>query len=226
MSAADSFTLFGALPLELRQQIWCEALSVRTVWAAIRNPAGVNHAQFSMAYIGPAPYLAGLSSKEARRLLEQTYMKPIRRPSAGVYWVDMDHTVVYLGDFSDTMKVIDSFHADDLCRFKHVALEWTQFDRLARACQHLARTCPALCTIIVHQAETKARAVAGGPSSRSLSLETAAEYANIPSRNNSELGYKGLDTDYLRSLLMAYFGASPPRLHMLPPGSAKTSYWS
>jgi hypothetical protein len=163
-----------------------------------------------MAYIGSAPYLAGLSSKEARRLLEQTYMKPIRRPSAGVYWVDMDYTVIYLGDFSDAMKVMDSFHADDLCRFKHVALEWSQFDRLARACQRLARTCPALCTIIVHQAETKAQAVADGPFSRSLSLETAIDYATIPSHNNSELGYKGLDTDYLRSLLLVYFGASPP----------------
>ena len=190
MSAADSFTFFGALPLELRLQIWREALSVRTVWAAIRNPTSVDHPQFSMA------------------------------------WVDMDHTVVYLGDFSDAMKVMDSFHADDLCRFKHVALGWSQFDRLARACQRLARTCPALCTIIVHQAETKAQAVADGPFSRSLSLETATNYATIPSHNNSELGYKGLDTDYLRSLLLAYFGASPPRLHMLPPDLADSSHWS
>ena len=226
MSAADSFTFFGALPLELRLQIWREALSVRTVWATIRNPASVDRPQFTMAYIGSAPYLAGLSSKEARRLLEQTYMKPIRRPSAGVYWVDMDHSVVYLGEFSDAMNVMDSFHADDLCRFKHVALRWSQFDKLARACQRLARTCPALCTIIVHQAETKAQAVADGPFSRSLSLKTATDYATIPSHSNSELGYKWLDADYLRSLLLAYFGASPPRMHMLPPDLAESSYWS
>ncbi|CZT53420.1 uncharacterized protein RSE6_14970 [Rhynchosporium secalis] len=215
MSPANSFTLFGALPPELRLQIWREALSVRTVWAAIRNRA-------SMAYIGSALYLAGLSCKEARRLLEQTYIKPICQLSADVCWVDMNHTVVYLGDFFETMTVIDSFHADDLCRFKHVALRWSQFDRLARVCRRLAATCPALCTIVIHQTEPKAQPGAVSSFSRSLSHKTAIDYAIIFSHNNSALGYEGLDTDYLRSLLLAYFGASPPRLHMLPPDLAES----
>ncbi len=57
-------------------QIWREALSVRSVWAAIRNrvsdcdPTGVDYPLFIMTYVVPAPYLAGLSSKEAWRLLE------------------------------------------------------------------------------------------------------------------------------------------------------------
>jgi hypothetical protein len=217
------------MPLELRLHIWGEALSVRSVWAAVRNlasdcdPTGVDHPPFSMAYVGPAPYLAGLSSKEARRLLEQIYVKPIRGPSAGVYWVDMDQTVVYLGDSSDAMEIMDSFHANDLSRFKHVALVWSQFNRLARVCQRLARTCPALCTIVIHQVETEAKAIVNSPFSQPLSLETATYYATIPIHIRSELGYKKLDTDYLRSLLLEYFGASPPRLHMLPLDLADSS---
>jgi len=78
MSAADSFTYFHALPTELRLQIWGEALAVRSVWAAVRNYSAdrdlsASRLPFIMVYIGPAPYLAGLSSREARRLLEQSY---------------------------------------------------------------------------------------------------------------------------------------------------------
>lgn len=86
-----TFTLFCALPQEIRLQIWGEALSVRSVWTAIRNrasdsdPTGAVHPTFSMTYVGTAPYLAGLSSTEARRLLEQIYPKPILGPIAGVY---------------------------------------------------------------------------------------------------------------------------------------------
>ena len=71
MSAADSFTYFHALPLELRLQIWREALSVRSVWAAVPNDSAnrslsTSRLPFNMAYIGPAPYLVWLSRREAR----------------------------------------------------------------------------------------------------------------------------------------------------------------
>lgn len=77
MSAADSFIYFHALPTELRLQIWGEALAVRSVWAAVRNYSAdrdlsASRLPFIMVYIGPAPYLAGLSFREARRLLEQS----------------------------------------------------------------------------------------------------------------------------------------------------------
>lgn len=107
--------------------------------------------------------------------------------------------------------------------YRNVALAWSQFDKLARISQRLATTCPALCTIIVHQAETNAKALVNSPFSRDLSVETATYYANIPSHIGSELGYEKLDTHYLRSLLLEYFGASPPRLHMLPPDLADSS---
>ena len=232
MSALDSFNYFHALPPELRLQIWGEALSVRSVWAAVRNynadrDLSANRLPFIMVYIGPAPYLAGLSSREARRLLENPYVKPIRglfsglATSTGSYWVDLDTTVVYLGDSSDLTTVLNSFGADELSKFKHVALPWYQFGRLARTCQRLATMCPALRTIIIQRSETEA--VTNRPLRQPLSLETAAYYATIPEHAGPELGYEKLDAPHFRSLLLEYFGDSPPRLHLLSPDSANRS---
>ncbi|MCJ1401158.1 hypothetical protein MMC11_004370 [Xylographa trunciseda] len=214
MSAADSFTYFHALPPELRLQIWGEALSVRSIWAAVRNynadrDLSASRLPFIMVYIGLAPYLAGLSSREARRLLEQSYVKPI-------------HTaVVYLGDSSDATTVLNSFGADKLSKFKHVALPWYQYYRLARTCQLLATMCPALRTIIIQRSEMEA--ATNRPLRQLLSLETAAYYATISEYAGPELGYEKLDASYFRSLLLEYFGDSPPRLHLLSPDSANRS---
>ena len=86
-----------------------------------------------MSYAGPAPYSPGLSSKEALQILEQTYLKPIRGPSTGAQWVNMDQTVVYLGNSSDSVAVLDSFHADDLskCRFGMEPIRQTRQDQPA-----------------------------------------------------------------------------------------------
>jgi len=173
-----------------------------------------------MIFIGPAPYLAGLSSREARRLLEKSYVKPIRGPSsdlatsAGSYWVDLNATVVYLSDSCDAEPVLNSFGTDELSKFKHVALPWHQFGRLARTCQRLATQCPALRTIIIQRSGTE------GATNRPLSLEMAAYYATIPENTGPQLGNGKLDAPYLRSLLLEYFGDSPSRIHLLAPGSA------
>ena len=230
MSAADNFTCFQALPLELRLQIWKQALSVRSVWAAIHDcnadrDFGASRTPFIVAYIGPAPYLAGLSSREARRLLEQSYFKPLRGPRngsatrVGCYWVDLDTTVVYLGDASKATTVVNSFGVDELSKFKHVALRWYQFASLARTCQRLATLCPALRTIIVQLGEMEVATKL--PLYQPLSLETAAYYAALSEYAGPALGYEELDAPHFRSLLLEYFGDSPPRLHLLSPGSAK-----
>jgi len=232
MSAADSFTYFHALPPELRLQIWEEALSVRSVWAAVRNynadrDLSASRRPFIMVYIGPAPYLAGLSSREARRLLEQSYIKPIRGLSSGLgtsvgaYWVNLDTTVVYLGDFSDATTVLNSFGVDELSKFHHVALPWYQFGRLARTCQRLATICLALCIIIIQRCEKEA--ATNRLLRQPLSLETATYYATIPEYAGPELGYENLDAPHFWSLLLEYFGNSPFRLHLLSPDSANCS---
>lgn len=223
MPPAKAFTLFSTLPLELRLQIWSEALSFRSVWAVTHNrpsgvdQVGVNYPSFSMAHIGPAPYLAGLSSREARRMLEQAYIKPIRGPDSRPQWVNMDQTVVYLGDDFDAISVIDKFHAPDLSRFKHVALAWSQFYWISKACQRLANACPTLYSIIIRLPESDDKAADHRTFSNPLCPLTATYYAKIATYTNSELGYTGLDTDYFRSLLLEYFHASRPQLHILPP---------
>ena len=222
MPATTSFIYFAALPPELRVQIWREALSTRSVWAAARNrkadsDVSAGHPSFTMVHIVSAPYLAGLSCAEARRLLEQDYVKPIRRPlkgsaaSVGCYWVDLDSTVVYLGSSSDAMIFLNSFGEDELLRFKHVALTWYQFSGLARVCQHLARICPALRTIIMQNSETEAA------TNQPLRSETAAYFATIPDYVGPESELENLDTPYFRSLLLGYYSDSVrPRLHLLP----------
>ena len=208
---------------------------MRSVWAAVRNyntdgDLSASRLPFIMVYIGPAPYLAGLSSREARRLLEQSYVKPIRGLSSGLatgvgsYWVDLDITVVYLGDSSDATTVLNSFGSDELSKFEHVALPWCQFSWLARTCQCLATTSPALRTIIIQRSETEA--ATNQPLRQPLSLETAAYYATIPEYAGPEFGYEELDVPYLRSLLLEYFGDSPPRIHVLPPDSANPASYS
>ncbi|EXJ72245.1 uncharacterized protein A1O5_04749 [Cladophialophora psammophila CBS 110553] len=233
MSAADSFTFFHTLPPpELRLRIWRDALSVPSVWAAVhKNNTDRNLTAgclpFIMAYIGPAPYLAGLSSWEARRLLEQFYVKPIRGPSSGLatsagsYWVDLDTTVIYLGDSLDAMTVLNSFGADELLKFKHVALLWNQFGSVARTCQRLATICPALRTIIIQRDETEA--ATDQPLRQPLSVETAAYYATLPGYPSPDLGYEELDAPYFQSLILEYFGDSPPKFHLLSPDSTNRS---
>lgn len=107
---------------------------------------------------------------------------------------------------------MDSFYADDLSRLK-----------LARVCQRSTRTCLGFCTIVIHHVESEVKAIANWPLTQPLNLETATYYATIPINIRSELEYKKLETNYLRSLLLKYFGASPPRLHMLPPNLADFS---
>lgn len=205
---------------------------MRSVWAVIRShnadrDLSAGRLSFPMAYIGPAPYLAGLSSREARRLLEQFYVKPIREPcsglaaTAGYYWVDLETTGVYLGDFSDGTVVLNSFGADELSKFKHVALPWYQCGSLARTCQRLATVCPILPTTIIQRGETEA--ATNRTVRQSLSLKTAAYYATIPEYIRPELGCEELDTPYFRSLLLENFGNSPPRFHLLSPDSTKRS---
>ena len=136
---------------------------MRSVWAASRHNAvrslTTSPKPLSMVYVGPAPYLAGLSCKEARLLLENVYAKPIRRPydgfapSSNRYWVDFDRTVVCLGHALGGKIVLDKFRADEVSMFRHVALMWYDFAGLARTCQRLAAECPTLCTIIVNRRE-------------------------------------------------------------------------
>ncbi|KAF2241342.1 hypothetical protein BU26DRAFT_176574 [Trematosphaeria pertusa] len=227
MCAGDNFACFSALPPELRLLVWEHALSVWTVWAAAPNSAAGSHLTanrlpFTMAFVGPVPYLAGLSCREARRLLERSYVKPVLGPRGtatigDVYWVDLKKTVVYLGGGFNAIAVLDSFSAGGLSKFEHVGLSWYRFQRLARTCQRLAALCPGIRTVIIQRSESEI--ATNNSTYKPLSLETAAGFANIAEKSGPELGYEQLDTHHLRALLLDYFGDSPPMFHLLPPGS-------
>lgn len=206
----DSFTCFRALPPELRLKIWSEALSAPSVWVPDHNASRP---------VGQAPYLAGLACRESRQLLERLYVKPLPRGppgGSGVDWVNLETAVVYLGD--GAMKALDALGAGELARLRHVALRWRQFGRLARACQRLAAECPALRTIIVER-EGDGSAGDDVEVPRTLSPELAAYYASIPDWVGPEMSLETLDTPYFRSLVLEYFGDSPPKLHLVSPTS-------
>jgi hypothetical protein len=142
------------------------------------------------------------------------------------YWVNLNLTVVYLGNPVNTVEILANFNTRALSKFKHLALFWhnSQYSLLARACQHLATTCPALCTIIIQCCNRYERIPEGEsaePIQQPTTLERVAHYAEILTYMGRQLDWQTLDTPYLRSQLLQYFGTSPPKLHLLAPDSRR-----
>ncbi|KAF6811253.1 hypothetical protein CSOJ01_05811 [Colletotrichum sojae] len=232
MSATESFTLFGNLPTELRLTIWSEALSIRSVWAAVfdKDPPSP----------GTPPDLAGYDTDdldpeqlaELRANLEtpvgppppaMAYVGPASylaglacgesRP--GAYWVDPENTIVYLGRAPHARATLDALGADKLRQIRHVALRPCRYWSIAQACRRLAKECPALQTIIIHCDQL---GVVDEPAvSEDLSPELAAYYATIP---GSSIGVgdcsEMFDDVQLVWSLEPYFGDSPPTFHVVP----------
>jgi hypothetical protein len=167
MSRADTFTCFGALPKELRLQIWREAFCRPCVLAVVANRAApdVNGAVNSeglplpaLSFVGGAPYLAGLSCYEAKQLLERMLVRLTcttrglgTATGVGACWAYLDNTVVSLCHASYAVTVMNSFGLDQLSEFKHIALAWDQSGTWERACQRIATVCPSLRTLIVQR---------------------------------------------------------------------------
>lgn len=228
MDAAHLFTCFGALPPELRLQIWTEALSVPSVWAVNRkapetNNANTSHLPLIMNHVGPAPYLAGLACKESRRLMGQLYAKPIHRPThsaarSAIHWIDLQKTVVSLGDYRSAGALLDAFTFEDLARFRHVVLQSSRFSDMARLCQRLANSCPGLCTIIIHT--NHAGCLFTDLPCEPLTQDLGALFVNILEDPAAGLDCNHYDVVHFRSLLLRYFGDSPPTLHFASPTGA------
>ncbi|KAF6833928.1 hypothetical protein CPLU01_05223 [Colletotrichum plurivorum] len=178
MPTTDTFTLFGALPSELRLKIWSEALSERCVWAAVFDADG-EAGLSAMVHVGAAPHTAGLACRESRRLLEESYFKPLRVPelaAGGVYWVDFERTVVWLGqsEACAVYTVLAAFGKDVLSRIRHVAVLSVNIKASAmKVFFPLYTLCGGLRTIIVQRGDDAKRF------SR-LSPELAAYYATLP----------------------------------------------
>ncbi|KAK3899334.1 hypothetical protein C8A05DRAFT_18216 [Staphylotrichum tortipilum] len=235
----SSFKHFSALPAELRLQVWEAALAVPSVWAALPRPLpsdgledGSNTnpearaSAYTMAFVGPVPYMAGLACKEAWDLMNRSYGGPVHGPAGAPRitqpsWVNMDHTVVYLGDPLELMNSIRTFDAAALPRVQHVALTWrmSHMYLLSAACHRLTYACPRLRTLIIQTSEYHGTRENPGPAPpEPLGLERAAFYARLLAYTGPQLNYDGMDMAQFRRDLNYDLANPPPTVHVLGPG--------
>lgn len=225
-----SFWRFGSLPPELRLQIWEQILTVPTIWAATRNDDkhGEMRQPARLKTIGSNPFPAALACRESRRLLEQFFRMPIGVSSNTViisgtgltaHWMSLEWTVIYLGDTADATSMLDDLGAENVSRFKHVAMSnlepvaisSSRFSKLAKVCQHLAASCPALQTVIIRREQRQPGVddVLHEP----LGQNMVDLYAALSVQHQSQTGDDEPFAPHLRALLLEYFGDRPPILH-------------
>ena len=219
----DSFACFTAFPPELRFRIWENALLAWSFWSAARchapdpgpgtvsqhagHDASATRRPLPMAFVGPTPCLAGFSSREAWRLMRKLYQAPIRAlhcadNAAPVYWINLERTVVYLGDRHEAACVMANFGANDLAKFMHVVLLWHQFRGLVETCQSLSTSYPSLRTIIVQRvAEGPEQSIV--PFRNPLPPTLAAYYISLLEGSQPELPDDGcVDVAYFNCFSM------------------------
>ena len=112
----------------------------------------------------------------------------------GDYWVSLKWTVIYLGDATDAMSVLDDLGAENVSRFKHVAMSnlepvaisSSRFTKLAKVCQHLAASCPSLQTVIIRREQRH-------PGENEVHCESLSQmadlYAALSEQNQSQAGF-------------------------------------
>jgi hypothetical protein len=207
--------------------IWEEALSVRIALAVSVAPplapelalATNEDLGLVLDWIGPAPYPVGLSCNEARRVMEKSYVQlPAHAAAAAAatvsasaalphpHWLDPDKTVVHLGEWPGTGKVLTRLGADAASRLKHVGLDLhrMRFSDCSQVCRELKKHCPGLRTLVVEWR------IAGDGAEQP---RFHARYPLIPVCTGRELGYGLLDYLLLQLLLTA--SMQNPAFHVL-----------
>jgi hypothetical protein len=110
MSALTSFTRFGKLPAELRQQIWAVALSAPHI-LTVDDKTG-------LGFLGTSPGAIDLACREAREVAVRT-----RRTDGNFFHgTDLDTTVLYIG--ADEASYQMSLLREQQVPIKHVAYWW------------------------------------------------------------------------------------------------------
>lgn len=240
MATIGTFTRFPALPAELRIQIWTEALTESSVWAAaLTKPRNVHdggplpdHRSISMNCDGSSPHLVAFSCREARAVMQRIYKRPLRGPIMeatvqGAYWIHLDKAVITFVNSHDSLAILDRF-GSEIAGFQHVVLVWQDWTTQPRTCMRLAKSCPALRTVIVQRVESPKNRpysststtkcyVADAPVLLDLDAKIAARYSALAEYDGPELGDSDADTVRLRKSVLQYFADSPPRLHILAP---------
>lgn len=213
--------------------IWEHALSGWTVLASGQHCTASQGARTAdvpttMIRVGHAPYIAGLACVESRRLLKRSYTKLTVRHRrgynlSGVYWVNMNRTVLCLDASAYPVELLRMFDEEALLDLQNVVFRWTvrYIGPVTRACQLLATLSPALRTIVIQidkLRDAKERThLDGSWFSQPMSVATADYYSTIPDREGPELAFDGLDCAYLRAHLLEHFIHTAPKVHVLPP---------
>ncbi|KAF2657994.1 hypothetical protein K491DRAFT_776735 [Lophiostoma macrostomum CBS 122681] len=231
MSVENTFTCFNALPAELRLAIWEYALSEWVFWAATTNGPKERHLESPnsepthMEFIGSTPYVAGISCREARRVLEQAYSKLCLKPATpitgpGTYWLDFKRTVVYLGADTHAVTILDSFDTDTLSKLEHVGVSLDR--RLFSTCRKLEESCPNLQTLIVRRLEYSFRKRTN--IYRPVDLGTATQFVGIAENSLHDLeGGRYQNATNIRARILRYFGGSKLKVYFLP---IETTRWA
>ncbi|KAJ4306370.1 hypothetical protein N0V88_001170 [Collariella sp. IMI 366227] len=144
-----------------------------------------------MHFVGPKPFLVGLTCKEARQVMEKIYI-PLTRSRAGsvttTHWIDPDMTVVHFGDCDAGIAVLCDLLADGASKLKHVAVRWYfgYLPQIIRFSRQLEDRCPGLHTLVIRQAFKPTPA--DDTAQRPLPVESASVLALAPTDDKENFG--------------------------------------
>jgi hypothetical protein len=140
MANLKTFSHFPKLPLETRRRIWQHALSVPDLWVVRDKDHDTKQEYYSdydddadeeegdrwpsnvtptMTFLGPAHYLLGHSCREARQVMETSYMQfDSVRGGVASPWFTVEETVIFVSDGFDMTTALAGFGVDEVARFK------------------------------------------------------------------------------------------------------------
>ena len=156
MANLKTFSYFPKLPSETRRRIWQLALSVPDLWVVREKyydfllesyydsreeddeeegeeddeeeDRWPSYLTPTMTFLGPAHYLLSHSCREARQVMEESYMQfDSVRGGVASPWFTIEGTVQFLSDGFDMTTALAGFGVDEVARFKH--LKWGESAR-------------------------------------------------------------------------------------------------
>jgi hypothetical protein len=225
MADERKFTCFRALPAELRDQIWEEALLDTkdwTVWGILKSAPfrGKSHRP-ALGFMGATHHTIGMSCREARDVQQRFKAKGLLEVQ-----VDFSNTVVCLGRDQSALAftkdpTCHGISDEDFSKIEHVVILHTCRDICAptwgrqnlrntlQASQNLLWMCERLRTIIIERSES--------PEGREpLGIEKAARLVEIAKNDEPEVGPGKMECPGYRGRLYGSSWRSRTKIHIIP----------
>ncbi len=226
---SSNFTLFSALPPELRIRIWQCALSEPAVAAVRRNRTDkqVRRQPHELVVFGSLKASTiGRTCYEALKVVEETHVR--LQTCLGTCWFNYNASIIYLGPLwwpFPAESLWSNLHKATLPHIKHVVILYTQFGHLSRVCMKLAEEFSGLESIIIDmeffpleiEYEFMPAKLCQLSCQNQLDLEMASFYAGMVSSPEPELsGFtQCLEWDELPVLLAEHFPKSCPSFYFV-----------